>query len=74
MGQEGWHGPHRWYEVRCPHCSQRHDLREFDYVLVGQGDQQPTFTCENSKGKGCRRKFQIVKVEDVKLIWTRPVT
>jgi len=69
---DGWSGPFRWYEARCPHCSHRHDLRNFDYAMVG-GDQDPEFVCETPDGKGCRRRFDIPRTEDTKLVWTRPV-
>ena len=72
MGQpQGWKGPFRWYEARCPHCGMRHDLRNFDYALVG-GDQDPEFACETPQGGGCKRMFDIPRTEDTKLVWTRP--
>jgi hypothetical protein len=52
----------------------RHDMRNFDYALVG-GDQDPEFVCEttNPKTPGCKRRFDIPRTEDTKLVWTRPL-
>lgn len=67
-----WSGPFRIYEVVCPHCKAKMDLREFDYVLIAS-DQKPTFVCETPEGKGCGRKFQVVRVEKTTLISLRAV-
>lgn len=71
MAKKKWSGPHRWYEVRCPnpHCNKRHDLRVFDYHI----NSNPTVVCEDADGSGCGQSFEVTRVEDVKLIWTRPV-
>lgn len=76
MGKNArWQKPFRATAVRCPHCGRPYNLLEFDYVLQG-GDLNPIFECEEQDDAGnelgCGGKFQVVKVEDVKLIWVRP--
>ena len=77
MSNKRWQKPYRATAVRCPHCGIPHNLMEFDYVLMG-GDQNPIFECEGNdehgNAIGCHNKFEVVKVEDVKLVWVRPTT
>lgn len=80
--QQNWVGPRPIHAVRCPHCGQKHDCREFDYTLMGMNsitgaDQDPVFVCEtydaHDNQHGCGKKFEVVKAQEVTMLWVRPV-